>query len=308
VARAHNNDVELFGEPHWETILPMRGSAAGSGVRTNVPGRGARWRLRFHRPALVDSRPFPYIFPEARKEAAMTFPEFSEQLEARIAKYDLLCHPFYKAWAAGELTREELRAYAAEYYPQVAAFPGHLQRLALRTQDGALRGALVMNRADELGADYPGGRAHEELWLDFAEGMGAEREQVRRHTPMPEVQELIAGFRRVAHEGSPAAALATFYAYESQVPRIGPRTARVLRRRHHHLRLLHAAPDGGRASCAGVEAGAGAGAGRQPGGGVRSAGGGGGRGRGAVAGLGRHRAPAAGAAGGLTGPDTEGSG
>ena len=52
----------------------------------------------------------------------MTFPEFSEQLEARIAKYDLLCHPFYKAWAAGELTREELRAYAAEYYPQVAAF------------------------------------------------------------------------------------------------------------------------------------------------------------------------------------------
>ena len=150
----------------------------------------------------------------------MTFPEFSEQLEARIAKYDLLCHPFYKAWAAGELTREELRAYAAEYYPQVAAFPGHLQRLALRTQDGALRGALVMNRADELGADYPGGRAHEELWLDFAEGMGAEREQVRRHTPLPEVQELIAGFRRVAHEGSPAAALATFYAYESQVPRI----------------------------------------------------------------------------------------
>ena len=159
----------------------------------------------------------------------MTFPEFSEQLEERIAKYDLLCHPFYKAWAAGELTQEELRAYAAEYYPQVAAFPGHLLRLSARTMDGELRGALLMNRADELGADYPGGRAHEELWLDFAEGLGAARDEVRGQKPLPEVAELIAQFRRVAHEGSPAAALATFYAYESQVPRIAKEKERGLR-------------------------------------------------------------------------------
>ena len=159
----------------------------------------------------------------------MTFPQFSEQLEARIAKYDLLCHPFYKAWAAGELTREELRAYAADYYPQVAAFPEYLRRAAVRTVDGELRGALLLNRADELGADYPGGRPHEELWLDFAEGMGAEREEVRQHTPLPEVQELMASFRRVAEEGSAAAALAAFYAYESQVPRVAQEKARGLR-------------------------------------------------------------------------------
>ena len=159
----------------------------------------------------------------------MTSPAFTEQLEARIAKYDLLCHPFYKAWAAGELTREELRAYATEYYPQVAAFPGHLQRLALRTQDAALRGALLMNRADEMGAEDAGGRPHEELWLDFAEGMGAAREEARRQKPLPEVAELIAHFRRMAHEGSPAEALAAFYAYESQVPRVAREKARGLR-------------------------------------------------------------------------------
>jgi len=159
----------------------------------------------------------------------MTFPQFSEQLEARIAKYDLLCHPFYKAWAAGELTREELRAYAADYYPQVAAFPEYLGKLASRTMDGELRGALLINRADELGAEEPDGRAHEELWLDFAEGMGAARGQVRQHTPLPEVQELIAAFRRVAEEGSAAEALATFYAYESQVPRVAKEKDRGLR-------------------------------------------------------------------------------
>ena len=162
----------------------------------------------------------------------MTFPQFCEQLEARIAKYDLLCHPFYKAWAAGELTREDLRAYAADYYPHVAAFPEHLGKLAARTLDGGLRGALLTNRADELGADYPGGRPHQELWLDFAEGMGAQRQEVRGHSPIPEIQELMAAFRRVAEEGSAAEALAAFYAYESQVPRVAKEKARGLRERY----------------------------------------------------------------------------
>ena len=160
----------------------------------------------------------------------MNIPQFCEQLEARIARYDLLCHPFYKAWAAGELKREELRAYAVEYYPQVAAFPGHLLRLSVRTLDAELRGALQMNRADEMGADD--GRPHEELWLDFAEGMGAERGQARRQPPLPEVAELIAHFRRVAHEGSAAKALAAFYAYESQMPRVAREKACGLREKY----------------------------------------------------------------------------
>ncbi len=53
----------------------------------------------------------------------MTNQEFFEQLERRIAKYDLLCHPFYKAWVAGDLTRDDLREYALDYYHHVAAFP-----------------------------------------------------------------------------------------------------------------------------------------------------------------------------------------
>jgi len=39
----------------------------------------------------------------------MNSAEFFLHLEASIAKYDLLCHPFYKAWSAGELTRDDLR-------------------------------------------------------------------------------------------------------------------------------------------------------------------------------------------------------
>ena len=64
---------------------------------------------------------------------------FFEQLEATIARYDLLCHPFYRAWAAGELTRKDLREYARHYYHHVEAFPCYLAELALRLDEGELR-------------------------------------------------------------------------------------------------------------------------------------------------------------------------
>ena len=75
--------------------------------------------------------------------------EFFEQLDARIAKYDLLCHPFYKAWAAGELTRDDLREYAQDYYHHVEAFPSYLAALGLRLEEGDLRRAVLANMCDE---------------------------------------------------------------------------------------------------------------------------------------------------------------
>jgi pyrroloquinoline-quinone synthase len=153
--------------------------------------------------------------------------QFLAELDARIAKYDLLCHPFYQAWSAGKLTREDLREYAADYYHHVAAFPEYLGEMAARTVDGGLRGAILANRADELGID--GGPVHHDLWLDFAEGMGADPATVARREPVAAVQELIATFHRIAQEGTPVEALAAFYAYESQVPRVAQAKARGLR-------------------------------------------------------------------------------
>lgn len=156
--------------------------------------------------------------------------EFFEQLESRIAKYDLLCHPFYKAWAAGELTRDDLRAYAQDYYHHVEAFPSYLAAFAVRQEEGSLRRAVLANMCDEEGQSEGSDNAvpHSELWLDFAEGMGSTR-NLAAHSPLPEIRGLIAHFHRVATEGTPEEALAAFYAYESQVPRVAQEKARGLR-------------------------------------------------------------------------------
>jgi pyrroloquinoline-quinone synthase len=160
----------------------------------------------------------------------MTTEQFFEKLDTRIAKYDLLCHPFYKAWSAGELTREDLREYARDYYHHVEAFPSYLAELGIRLDEGDLRRAVLANMADEKGmadALRQASAPHSELWLDFAEGMGAGRD-MRGHRPVPEISELTGFFHRVASNGSPEEALAAFYAYESQVPRVAKEKARGL--------------------------------------------------------------------------------
>jgi pyrroloquinoline-quinone synthase len=164
----------------------------------------------------------------------MNTAEFFEQLDARIAKYDLLCHPFYKAWSAGELTRNDLREYAQDYYHHVEAFPSYLAALGMRLEEGELRRAVLANLCDEKGVDGQSGREsvpHSDLWLDFAEGMGSSR-NLEWHNPVPEIRQLIAHFQQVAGEGTPEEALAAFYTYESQVPRIAQVKERGLRERY----------------------------------------------------------------------------
>jgi pyrroloquinoline-quinone synthase len=154
---------------------------------------------------------------------------FVSLLEERIQPFDLLCHPYYKAWSAGQLTGDDLRAYAVDYYPHVEAFPGYLAQLGVRLEEGELRHAVLANMNDEKGGEAFGepDRSHAELWLDFVEGMGGSR--VRKRPPVGEVRKLISWFQNVAGEGTPEEALAAFYAYESQVPRVAEEKNRGLR-------------------------------------------------------------------------------
>ena len=161
----------------------------------------------------------------------MNTQEFLLELEKRVAKYDLLGHPFYKAWAAGELTKDDLRQYGRDYYHHVDAFPTYLAEFGIRLEDGELRRAVLANMSDEKGTEDLYGEPaapHAELWLDFVEGMGGSR-NMNAHQPLAEVKELVDSFHRTAYAGTAEEALAAFYAYESQVPRVATEKARGLR-------------------------------------------------------------------------------
>ncbi len=154
-----------------------------------------------------------------------------ERLDNLIARRSILEHPFYRAWRQGELTRQQLAIYAQVYYPHVAAFPGYVQATLQGASDPLVRAELEENLAEELGVP----KAHPELWLDFAEGLGMNRDEVAKTLPHPAAQNAVDTFNRLAQESTPAG-LAGLYAYESQQPQVS-------RQKADGLKLLYGIDD-----------------------------------------------------------------
>jgi pyrroloquinoline-quinone synthase len=146
-------------------------------------------------------------------------------LDQLIERHHLLKHPFYRAWTAGRLSREELALYAAQYYQHVLAFPRNLGRLAARAE-GDLRALAVENLAEELDPTNP----HPALWRSFARAVGAQGDALESARPLPGIAALLETFEEFSKQGSVAQAAAAFYAYEAQVPEIAAQKMAGLRR------------------------------------------------------------------------------
>jgi pyrroloquinoline-quinone synthase len=174
----------------------------------------------------------------------MNHVEFWTRIYSLTDKYDLLRHPFYEAWRDGKLTLEDLREYACEYYHQVFSFPVYLKTLADRLPDGELRQVVLRNLSDELGMQDEPRRAHDLLWVDFAVGTGATAKDVLGRRPIHPITVLLRTFVELARRGTPAEAIASFYVYESQTPKIAKQKANALQKiyaRRGSMQILHAA-------------------------------------------------------------------
>lgn len=141
---------------------------------------------------------------------------FLMDLDARVKAHALLDHPFYQLWNEGKLSQEVLRDYARQYFAHVKAFPTYVSAVHAQIEDDIpLRQALVENLMEE----EQGPNNHPELWLRFAEGLGAERESVQGAPLLDETQASVAEMRRLTRL-SAMEGLAALYAYESQVPEV----------------------------------------------------------------------------------------
>lgn len=148
-----------------------------------------------------------------------------QKLDALVAKWHLLQHPFYRAWTAGTLKREALELYAEQYYRHVKAFPEHLRALAGRTE-GELREVVEENLAEEENPARP----HPKLWREFAGALGVSDARLDGAAPLPGVHALTQTYKRICAEGRPSAAVAALYVYEAQVPEIATQKLDGLRR------------------------------------------------------------------------------
>ena len=157
----------------------------------------------------------------------MTPQQTLDRLDALIAERSILQHPFYQAWEAGTLDRDQLATYARRYYPHVDAFPDYLRTAIAGTNDAVIREELEDNLHEELHVPAP----HDALWLDFAAGLGLDRGSVRRAEAAPATRRTVAAFDRLAVR-STAAALTALYCYEAQQPEVSATKADGLRTRY----------------------------------------------------------------------------
>lgn len=142
--------------------------------------------------------------------------EHLDQIDNDIAEKHLLKHPFYLAWARGELSKEALTDYAKQYYHHVAAFPTYLSAVHAKCDDQPTRKKILSNLIDE----EAGSPNHPELWKQFANALGVNDVDLTKTEQQAETKNLIGTFRSVCGEKSTAEGLAALYAYESQIPAI----------------------------------------------------------------------------------------
>jgi pyrroloquinoline-quinone synthase len=137
---------------------------------------------------------------------------------------ELLSHPFYRRWEAGDLSLEELGRYAGQYRAFEAALPELLGTIhASLMADEAVEAAelIARNLADELGAPEP----HVALFDRFAAAVGTEPDAPAG----PAARSLVATHRDLAADGA-VRALAALAAYETQASAIASTKADGLRR------------------------------------------------------------------------------
>ena len=119
--------------------------------------------------------------------------DFKQTLDSKIADYNLLNHPFYQAWSAGELPVEALRSYAREYGAFISMMP---------------EGWETLNDAEIAEEETE----HIDLWADFAAGLDTTVTEAQ----IPQVKALMETADELFSE--PTTALGALYAFEVQQP------------------------------------------------------------------------------------------
>jgi pyrroloquinoline-quinone synthase len=103
------------------------------------------------------------------------------KLDETRAAINVLEHPFYQRWSAGELSAEELDLYAGEYRLAVLALAHASTRAAECAAASAAGSPVAAGHSAELAGHAAEEAAHVALWEQF------ERAAARADAPAPEV-------------------------------------------------------------------------------------------------------------------------
>jgi pyrroloquinoline-quinone synthase len=139
------------------------------------------------------------------------------RLEEARTRWNVLEHPFYRRWSAGELSRSDLATYAGQYRHAVVAL-ADASRAAAAAAAGDEARTLAQHAREES--------AHVELWDGFARAMGADAEAA------PTAETRACADAWADPDRDLLGTLVALYAIESAQPAIAETKRRGLRERY----------------------------------------------------------------------------
>jgi len=142
---------------------------------------------------------------------------FWDELEKRRANWNVLEHPFYQRWSAGELSKEELALYAGEYHHAVVALAEASESTAQLAETPMLKEQLSHHAAEE--------RSHVALWEQFTEAVGG----VTAQTPTEKTKACMDAWSGSGQNRSMLESLVAMYAVESGQPEISKTKSKGLK-------------------------------------------------------------------------------
>lgn len=146
--------------------------------------------------------------------------DFWSRLEEIRSRHNVLNHPFYQRWSAGELKLDELAFYAGEYDQAVRGLAEAVTATAEASDEAALRETLHVHAVEEA--------SHIDLWSKFAAAVGADVSALDE-SPRSESVECRQAWAGAAKDGF-LNGLVTLYAVESGQPQISETKLDGLRR------------------------------------------------------------------------------
>lgn len=133
--------------------------------------------------------------------------------DQRIRNRSVLTHYFYEVkWNNGELTDEDMRTYAKEYYHLVRSIPGIVERV----RDRALARGHDVSAIEENIAEET---QHIELWERFAKSLNVSKQDLVEYEPHIKVRNAVCKLETLA-DGSLEDGIAAMYALELDLPAV----------------------------------------------------------------------------------------
>ncbi|MGH7388067.1 MAG: TenA family transcriptional regulator [Candidatus Rokuibacteriota bacterium] len=163
----------------------------------------------------------------------MTTEEWYDALTAELlARSPFRRSEYFKRFASGALTREQVWGHIAQHYLLIAWFPRIFSGIHTRCDDLDVRKDCARHLlVEDLG--YFEGRVggtpdHDELFRRIGDDLGHSRDVYDRLTPGPEMAAILDFFRRLAHEIPWSAALCATALLEEEVVEIAQTVGRAL--------------------------------------------------------------------------------